>query len=240
MKVARRDFSWARLEKMYGSSLALGYRPLLFGEENAAAEPYILWRHDVDLELPAVLDMAELEARVGIRSTYFLLLRSWFYNLCSWEGARVVERLRDLGHGLGLHCDLGVPRDASLSAMEVEGRVAADFVILDAAFPGTFDRVVSFHNPPDSVLQREFTGFYSAYQPKFFGDVKYLSDSNRHWREGPPEEWFDPARYPRFSILLHPVIWAYPGETMSEGMRGYLEASVGRRRDMLIRDDIRV
>jgi hypothetical protein len=238
MSSGANDFSWSRLERMYRSSLALGYRPLVFGEESDSPTPFILWRHDVDLELPAVVKMAELEARVGIRSTYFLLLRSWFYNLCSWEGNRVVERLRDLGHGLGLHCDLDIPRDAEISASEVEARVAAEFAIVDTAFPGAFSRVVSFHNPPASVLRREFGGFYSTYQPKFSIEIKYLSDSNRQWREGPPEDWFDPVRHPRLSILLHPVIWAYRGETMSEGMREYLEASVGRRREMLLRDDV--
>ena len=110
--------------------------------------------------------------------------------------------------------------------------------MLDAAYPGAFARVVSFHNPPGAVLRREFRGFYSTYQPKFFGDIKYLSDSNRRWREGPPEQWLDPARAPRLSVLLHPVIWAYGGRTMPEAMREHLDAWRERRRLTLAEDDV--
>jgi hypothetical protein len=90
------------------------------------------------------------------------------------------------------------------------------------------------------VLRREFGGFYSTYQPKFFTSIKYLSDSNRRWREGPPEEWFHPERESQLSILLHPVIWAHPGRTMPEGMAAYLRTRSDRTREMLIHDDVDV
>jgi hypothetical protein len=232
------DFTQARLRRMYRAAREAGYASLRFGEEGGVDTPYILWRHDIDLELPAMLAMAEAEAAEGIRSTYFLMTRSWFYNLFSWEGMAAVRRLEELGHGVGLHCDLHLPRDADPSDELVEERVLAEFALVDAAFPGVFRRVVSFHNPPVGVVRRDFPSFYSAYQPKFFEDIKYLSDSNRRWREGPPEHWFDSAAHPRLSILLHPVIWAYPGETMPEGMRGFLERRAELCRQGLIDDDV--
>jgi hypothetical protein len=240
MRGSSQDFSSENLRHIYRLSLDLGYRPLIFGQETTYDGPYILWRHDIDLELPAVVTMAELEAQQNIRSTYFLMTRSWFYNLFSWEGLETVQRLKELGHTIGLHCDLHLPRQVEVSDAEVEKRVAQEFALVDVAFPGAFQRIVSFHNPPNSIYRRTFNGFYSVYQAKFFSEVKYLSDSNRHWRDGPPEEWFDVNLHPRLSILLHPVIWAYPGHTMPEGMQAYLEEHQNRRRTMLKQDDVHI
>jgi hypothetical protein len=151
-----------------------------------------------------------------------------------------VQRLRTLGHTVGLHCCLHLSRHSAIDAPAVEKFVEEEFQLIDSAFPGVFRRVVSFHNPPTSVLHREFAGFYSTYQAKFFSDIKYFSDSNRVWRDGEPETWFDADRHPQLSILLHPVIWAYPGETMPEGMNAYLDQRRQRARTMLIADDVKV
>jgi hypothetical protein len=231
-------FGAQRLRELYRASLEHGYRSAIFGEEEQRDAPWILWRHDIDLELAAVAPMAELEAEHGIRSTYFFMTASWFYNLFSREGRETVRHVLGLGHAVGLHCDLGIARDAALADAEIERRVARDFELLDSAFPGCFRRLVSFHNPPAAVLRRPFESFYSTYQPKFFADVKYLSESNRVWRDGPPEDWFDAARHPRLSILLHPEIWAYPGADMATGMRGYLAEREAQTRVMLEHDEI--
>ena len=47
--------------------------------------------------------MAELEAEEGAAATYFLMTESVFYNLASTEGRASLERLRELGHRVGLH-----------------------------------------------------------------------------------------------------------------------------------------
>ena len=234
---AAAPFGTERLTMLYRAACERGYRSLIFGEEDAEP-PWILWRHDVDLELAAVRPMADLEREQGICSTYFLMTASWFYNLFSAEGRATVRHVLHRGHALGLHCDLGIPRDESLPPDEIERRVQRDFDLLDIVFPGAFRRLVSFHNPPHDVLRQEFRGFYSTYQPKFFGEVKYLSESNRVWRDGPPEDWLDPVRHPRLSILLHPEIWTYPGADMPQGIAGYLAEREAQTRIMLERDEI--
>ncbi|MBA2608652.1 MAG: hypothetical protein H0U92_06925 [Actinobacteria bacterium] len=236
--LAGEPFGRQRLDQMYRVASERGYRSAIFGEEDTSVTPWILWRHDVDLELAAVRPMAELEAGLGVRSTYFFMTASWFYNLLSQEGRSTVRHVLDHGHAVGLHCDLAIARDGSLADADIVRRVERDFDLLETAYPRMFQRLVSFHNPADAVLQREFESFYSTYQPKFFSDVKYLSDSNRVWREGPPEQWFDPRRHPRISILLHPELWAYPGADMPEGMRGYLAERETKTRAMLEHDQI--
>ena len=81
-----------------------GYRFVHFDHEPQPGEIFL--RHDVDLVLDAAVRMAELEAERGVTATYFLMTRSVFYNLASLEGEATLERLRGLGHAVGLHAVL--------------------------------------------------------------------------------------------------------------------------------------
>ena len=78
-----------------------GYQFAAFGEKPAEGDLFL--RHDVDLSLDAALRMAELEHEAGATATYFLMTESVFYNLASSEGTAAIERLRTLGHRVGLH-----------------------------------------------------------------------------------------------------------------------------------------
>jgi hypothetical protein len=232
------DFSYERLKRLYASSLEAGFKPVIFGEEQRSNSKFILWRHDCDLEIPAIVRMAELEAEMGITSTYFLMLRSWFYNLLSPDGAALVRDLRALGHSVALHCDLMIARGEPAEDAIVENKVKEDFNILEVAYPSVFARVVSFHNPPDVVLRKDYQSFYSTYQEKFFSEIKYLSESNRIWRDEIPEKWFSNHPEKNYSILLHPEIWGYRNGTMRIGMEHFLEQTTIRFSNQLLHDDI--
>lgn len=62
-------------------------------------------RHDIDYSLGQAVRLAELEAGEGIRSTWFVLLRTDFYNAASKVGQEALQHIRSLGHEIGLHFD---------------------------------------------------------------------------------------------------------------------------------------
>ncbi len=230
------DFSEKRLRNLYQQSHQKGFKSIFYGEEDEH-QKFILWRHDVDIELPAVRKMAKIEAEEGIKSTYFMMYTHWFYNLFSTEAKETLDYVKSLGHKVALHCDLGVDRGEEVSDGFVDNKIQNDFTILEQHYgKDYFDRKVSFHNPPNSVLKRNFDNFYSAYQPKFFDEIKYLSDSNRVFREGGIEPWFNEVS--KLSILLHPIIWAYKGNTMPELVREYLKNESAERLKNLEADGI--
>ncbi|MFQ5786503.1 MAG: hypothetical protein ACE5H1_00835 [Thermodesulfobacteriota bacterium] len=232
------DFSEERYRALLKMSLKQGYKPIFFGEEKGTKR-FILWRHDVDLELNPALKMGRIEAEERIRSTYFLMTRSWFYNLFTKEGEFLVQKLLQFGHQVGLHCDLGVARGESISDKFVTERVHQDFSLITTFFGrDVFKPIVSFHNPPQAVFKRFFPGFYSTYSEHFFDEIKYLSDSNRIWREGPIEDWLSEDKVSQFSILLHPFIWAYGGKTMPEAISYYLKSRTSELHHKLEEDDI--
>jgi hypothetical protein len=193
----------------YGELLAAaeagGYRFAFFDRPPAAGD--LLLRHDVDLSLDAAVTLAELEAEAGASATYFLMTRSVFYNLASPEGERVLARLRELGHRVGLH--------AVHPQLDLDDR---------------FDPVVAWHNPDPEFMREPIEGAVNAMQPPYFDPDHYRSDSNQHWRSGCPHDELAEGRVEWLQLLTHPEIWVYPGETMRETMLAMLDGE--RERDL--------
>jgi peptidoglycan/xylan/chitin deacetylase (PgdA/CDA1 family) len=190
-----------------------GYRFVTFDKSPEPRDLFL--RHDVDLSLPAAVEMAELEAELGVRATYFLMTESVFYNLASNEGAAALAQLRELGHAVGLHA-------------------VHPNVVLDERF----DPVVSWHNPQPEVMSDRIPGVINAYGEPYFTPATYRSDSNQRWRSGCPHEELRAGSFPWLQILVHPAIWVYPGTTMGQTMRAMLEAEKERRLGLLADDDI--
>lgn len=190
-----------------------GYRFATFEERPQDGD--LLLRHDVDLDLAAALETAELEADVGAQATYFLMTESVFYNLASLEGRDTIARLRELGHAVGLH--------AVYPNLTVDGR---------------FDPVVSWHNPDPDVMSEPIEGVTNAYAAPWFERENYRSDSNQHWRNGCPHEALRAGAFAWLQLLTHPEIWVYPGERMGETMRAMLDSERERRLEQLRADHI--
>jgi hypothetical protein len=190
-----------------------GYRFSSFDQSPAPGD--ILLRHDVDLSLDAGLRMAELEAEAEATATYFLMTQSVFYNLASPEGTRAMNRLRELGHGVGLH--------AVWPGAELDDR---------------FDSVVAWHNPDSDYMSQPVDGLVNVMEPPWFDPAHYRSDSNQQWRHGCPHDQLRRAEFTWLQLLTHPEIWVYPGETMRETMLAMLDAERDRRLELLAGDRI--
>ena len=109
--------------------------------------------------------------------------------------------MRALGHRVGLHA-----------------------VYPNAPADERFDPVVAWHNPdPDYMSTPLADGRINVMQPPWFDPATYRSDSNQHWRSGCPHAELRAGAFPWLQLLIHPEIWAYPGETMRETMRSMLD-----------------
>ncbi len=206
-------FDLEHYRELIAAARAGGYRFAFFDAAPAAGD--LLLRHDVDLSLEAALVLAELEAELEAPATYFLMTRSEFYNLESPSGVAAIERLRRLGHRVGLHA-----------------------VYPDAAHDGRFDPVLAWHNPDPDYLTAPVDGLVNAMQAGFFDPEHYRSDSNQRWRQGCPHEALARGELEWLQLLVHPEIWVYPGETMRETMLAMLDAERGLRLEQLEADRI--
>lgn len=206
-------FDLEHYRELLEAAQAGGYRFARFGEGPQDGDLFL--RHDVDLSLDAAVTMAELEAELGAQATYFLMTESVFYNLASPEGVAAIERLRELGHVVGLHA-----------------------VHPNVVFDERFDPVLSWHNPDSEYMTKEIPGAVNAYEERYFSPQTYRSDSNQHWRSGCPHEELRASAFPWLQVLVHPEIWVYPGATMGETMRAMVGTESRRRLTQLADDGI--
>jgi hypothetical protein len=206
-------FDLAHYRELVEAARAGGYRFAFFDHDPQPGD--VLLRHDVDLSLEAAVALAELEAELEAPATYFVMTESVFYNLASRAGERALERLRELGHRVGLH--------AVYPRAELDGR---------------FDRVLAWHNPRPEFMSEVVDGVANAMEPRFFAAGRYRSDSNQRWREGCPHEALARGELDWLQLLTHPEIWVYPGATMRETMLAMLDAERKRRLEQLAADRI--
>ena len=207
------DFTLDHYAEVLDAARAGGYRFAHFDRPPGPGD--LLLRHDVDLSLDAAVRLAELEAAAGATATYFLMTESVFYNLASAEGRNVIERLRALGHRVGLHA--------------VHPRAERD---------ERFEPVVAWHNPEPEYMREPIEGAVNVMQEGYFAPATYRSDSNRHWRSGCPHDALREGAFPWLQLLTHPEIWVYPGRTMGQTMRAMLDAERERRLVQLANDRI--
>lgn len=183
--------------------VSLGYS---FRSFDGPPEPGdVLLRHDIDLSVEAALEMARIEADLGVESSYFFLLTSRLYNPFEVETRERIREIEALGHDVGLHFDThqywsrdDPPDDAALAA-----RIEDEQAVLEsiASAPRS---TVSFHIPPDWVLDRAIDGVRSTYESSWFSEPDYVSDSGQRWRETPP---FPEDPPDRMQVLVHPGLW---------------------------------
>ena len=91
-------------EKNYARLLRLAkkhYSFEFFGTKKTS--PHILLRHDVDFSINRSLKLAEIENKLGIKSTYFIRIHSEFYNLFEKSIFEHVKNIISLKHAIGLH-----------------------------------------------------------------------------------------------------------------------------------------
>lgn len=203
-----------------------GYREVLCSaKRNYAFEPFgtdsearhVLWRHDVDISMHRALRLAQIEADEGVRSTYFLLLRSEYYNLLEGPVLSRAREILSLGHWLGLHFDPSTFDPHSPDELERGLTRERDFLadVLERPI-----EAFSFHNPTIhgfDFRMDEIAGMLNTYGRGIDARYTYISDSNGYWRHRRLPEVLDAREEHRLHVLTHPEWWQ--AEAMSPSRR---------------------
>lgn len=179
----------------------------------------VIMRHDIDNDLEQAAKMAEIEYNEGIRSTYFILLRTDFYNPASAKSQKLIKKILSYGHEIGLHFDEVAYEQAD---MDVAEAVKAEAEIL-SHICGCDIKTVSMHRPSRKTLDADLQipGYINSYSKTFFNDFKYLSDSRRNWRE-PVMDIVRSGQYDRLHILTH-AFWYHPeNRSISETVSAFV------------------
>lgn len=202
----------------------------------------VILRHDIDQSLKDAVRLAELEAEEDVHSTWFVLLRTDFYNPASAASQQALRRIRSLGHEIGLHFDemaYSVERGTGTCASSsVEELICHEAGIL-ADICGCPVTTVSMHRPSKATLEADLRipGMVNSYGQTFFHDFKYLSDSRRRWRE-PVEEIIRGGEYDRLHILTHAFWYHDTPRSAAETIADFVRIAP-HERYLGMRDNIR-
>ena len=177
----------------------------------------VILRHDVDASLEAALNMAELENKIDVKSTYFILFSSEFYNPFTLESSQIIRKILNLGHKLGLHYNELFIIKNKLDPSET---LKKEIELLEQHFSTTVEAVAAHESNLNEKIPINLpNGVIDAYSKKFFKDRKYLSDSAQNWREGCFCGHFE--KFSELQILTHPMWWSKEGKHRDEIMKSF-------------------
>jgi len=174
----------------------------------------ILLRHDIDYSIEKALEMAKLESKMGIKSTYFVLLRGQFYNPYSIINTSHLKEIQNLGHEIGLHYD-----STELSKEKSPHKKLKEEIKQLEWIMGKKISIVAQHNPTVSPkLKNIFHDVFDARESKIFKNLSYISDSVKNWRSrcmcnhiGEEET---------LQILIHPIWWEKTPKNIDKTLNG--------------------
>lgn len=169
------------------------------------ADRTVILRHDVDNSLSKAVQLSAVEKEVfpeGAHATYFILVSTNFYNVHTKSSRDCIHSIMQNGGNIGLHFD--ETQYAISTEQEMRQYVHDEAVILSNII-GQKVNAVSMHRPSEKFLcgNISFPDIINSYAETYFQQMKYVSDSRRHWREN-VDEIIESALYPRLHILTHP------------------------------------
>jgi hypothetical protein len=173
---------------------------------------FIILRHDVDAHVSKALEMAKIDNELAIPATFFIRLHGP-YNPFRQPSYEAILEIAKLGHQIGLHYE---PVFYLKYGFPVEETLLFEIELLSRMLK-TKIKSIAPHMP--SLAKMELGSirekFNDPYLPKFFKEIKYISDSNKRWREGCMCKWIEKSE--QIQIAVHPHWWN------GDSVEGYLD-----------------
>ena len=197
-----RDFSLNKFTKLCNVIKEEGYHTYSISdylEYNTEIKlPFIIVRHDVDIDLPLAVQMSNIEKELGINSTYYIRING-NHHLSDFS---YLEKIDNNGHEIGYHYE--VMDKSNGDTKEAVRLFEKDLAYLRSSFQ--ISTVCMHGNPRTRWDNREVLEYLNfdnlniigeAYQSINFKEVLYLSDTSRTWspkykvKDNPSENWFE-------------------------------------------------
>ena len=156
------------------------------------SEKYVLLRHDVDFNLDYAVDMACWEAAREVKSTYYILMQSEYYNSLQPDNVEKIKTIHNLGHEIGLH-------------INGESTITGEHILLENIIG---EHILTFsHHLPLQTSKPNVAPYLIDCRDSMFSEAKFISDSCRNWREGCMCNFFEYQPFSKLQILTHPIWW---------------------------------
>lgn len=180
------------------------------------------------------LEMAEYENKIGVKSTYFVLLTSDFYNLLSKKNLDIISKIIKCGHDIGLHFDEMRYDEQEKTTTGIKLLIEREAQLLSEIL-GYNIKSVSMHRPSKETLDADYqfdNGLINSYSQEFFHSFKYVSDSRMCWREN-VDEIINLNQHKRIHILTHAFWYNHEELTMKKIIQKFINEGKKDRYNIL-------
>lgn len=193
------------------------YEFIFFDELDAHKKSkFIILRHDIDFDIDKTLKIANIEKEHSVKSTYFFLLNSEFYNIHHFSNINKLQKILEMGHRISIHFDVNNYPD--IGNEEISAYVDKEIGYFKDLF-NVDVKIISFHRPDDNVLMNKINlGIDHTYMNKYAQSIRYLSDSKKKMKEGDFIKIAKSSKYNQIQLLLHPIWW---NETLTDAQSDY-------------------
>jgi len=187
----------------------------------------LILRHDVDLSLEQSIKLAKIENKYNIKSTFFIWLRSPFYNIFEKKYSDIICEIINLGHQVSLHFDESVYKIEN--EKELNKFIEKEINLVKTYFDINI-YAVSMHRPSKWILDNDIQlkKYINVYSKMYFEEFKYISDSRRQWKEGCICKKINTNKYNKLHILIHPFWWIEKDISFKERMFDYIREKANK------------
>jgi len=203
-------YSLKKLEEIYIELLEKGASFHLMKDLKRTKRGIIL-RHDLDTEMDSALPVAQMEHGLGIKSSYFFLVTSRFYNLYCDHCRKILHEILSLGHEVGLHFDASIYPEESLEEAFWEEKHILEVILKQKIYS------LSLHNPSLTGKYPYFKNIVNAYDWDIFSPKNYFSDSMFAFK-ATVDQIIDEAKHNIVQILFHPAQYCIRNEKEPPGV----------------------
>ncbi len=176
---------------------------------------FVLLRHDVEFSINRALLIAEFETNKNVSSSFFFQVCSNAYNPFSVDNIFKIQRIKSLGHEVGLHLYVSHIQNNDYNELLLELKKQKNLFEKGLSLKCN---IFSIHRPPNWILKyrsNTLGEMLNTYGEIFFefsknpNKIKYISDSQHKWAYGHP---LDEHNFDKIQILLHPDEWSLNGD----------------------------
>lgn len=182
----------------------------------------IINRHDIDFCPVKAHQIAKIEFKKNIRSTFFFLVKSPLYSVYKVDNIKLIKDIINMGHKIGLHFD---PKKVGLNMDAINNECREQINILEKLLCIKVD-IISFHRPEKRFIgmKDKLINKLHTYMPEFINQIPYCSDSGGVWKYDDPAILIKNKKIKSLQLLTHPIWWTTP-ENLSSGEKiaGHLE-----------------
>lgn len=227
-------FTYDGYVRLLSSLREAGYTLVPFEHEKTVDGPKAIIRHDLDASIVNAVAIANIEKNLGVTATYFVMLTSSLYNVMDAENTSLLTEIKDEGHEIGLHFDAS--KCADLGSINFERAVRKELNTFRSIF-GFAAKSISWHIPQKELLGTSLDflkqlSIINAYDPRYFGKYKYLSDSSARWRDN-PYSFMDVEKYPLLQILTHPIWYGRTESNIPQIIENQTNVLIGKASNQL-------